>query len=140
MVSLIIQDYAENMGAHRDNKAWMQYDLESTAKLLAKHFPSSFVWLVKSSRLHLGTYACYNNFVETSVHGVPDHSTNVGAVAHLRRLLDSAVRKGDIYIYCIFLVLNSRKPRFLIGDSQVLRAHHFSKGLAGSTQSNKHIV
>lgn len=82
------------MVAHYQNKAWAQWDLESTSKLLSKRFPSSFIWVVKSSRLHLGTYACYNNFVETSVFGVPDHNTNVAALPHLRWLLDSAVRKG----------------------------------------------
>ena len=82
------------MVAHSNNKAWSQWDLETTSKLLSKRFPNSFVWVAKSSRLHLGTYACYHNFVETSVFGVPDHNANVGAISHLRWLLDSAVRKG----------------------------------------------
>ena len=84
----------ENMAAHSSNKAWVQWDLETTSKLLSKRFPGSFIWVVKSSRLHVGTYACYDNFVETSVFGVPDHNTNIGAIPHLRLLLDTAVRKG----------------------------------------------
>ncbi|CAH3024269.1 unnamed protein product [Porites evermanni] len=89
-----VQDYIENMERHSDNKKWKQWNLESTAKILEKRFPNSFVWVVRPSRYHLNTFACYQNFVETNMFGVPDHrNPEYGALKHLRALLEAAVRK-----------------------------------------------
>lgn len=89
-----VQDYEENMESHRDNKKWKQWSLESTAKILERRFPNSFVWVIRPSRYHQSTFACYHNFVEANLLGVPDHTNHdYGALFHLRALLESAVKK-----------------------------------------------
>lgn len=82
----------ENMEKHADNKKWKQWNLEATAKILETRFPNSFVWVVRPSRYHLNTFACYHNFVDANIFGVPDHrNLDYGALYHLRDLLNSAV-------------------------------------------------
>lgn len=82
------------MESHRDNKKWKQWSLESTAKILERRFPNSFVWVIRPSRYHQSTFACYHNFVEANLLGVPDHTNrDYGALFHLRALLESAVKK-----------------------------------------------
>lgn len=82
------------MESHRDNKKWKQWSLESTAKILERRFPNSFVWVIRPSRYHQSTFACYHNFVEANLLGVPDHTNHdYGALFHLRALLESAVKK-----------------------------------------------
>lgn len=89
------QDYEENMERHAHNKKWKQWNLESTARILEKRFPYSFVWVVRPSWHHLNTFACYQNFVEANMFGVPDHRNHeYGALKHLRALLENAVKQG----------------------------------------------
>lgn len=89
-----VQDCMENMETHAHNKKWKQWNLESTAKILEKRFPNSFIWVVRPSRYHLNTFACYQNFVEADMFGVPDHRNHdYGALYHLRALLESAVKQ-----------------------------------------------
>lgn len=93
---IYFQDCVENMETHAHNKKWKQWNLESTAKILEKRFPYSFIWVVRPSRYHLNTFACYQNFVEADVFGVPDHRNHdYGALYHLRALLESAVKQGE---------------------------------------------
>ena len=83
------------MERHADNNKWKQWNLEATAKILERRFPNSFVWVVRPSRYHLNTFACYQNFVETNMFGIPDHRNHdYGALYHLKALLESAVRRG----------------------------------------------
>lgn len=110
VLTTTFQDYIENMERHSDNKKWKQWNLESTAKILEKRFPNSFVWVVRPSRYHLNTFACYQNFVETNMFGVPDHrNPEYGALKHLRALLEAAVRKSKC---------DHREPRFTIASSK----------------------
>lgn len=98
------------MERHSDNKKWKQWNLESAAKILEKRFPNSFVWVVRPSRYHLNTFACYQNFVETNMFGVPDHrNPEYGALKHLRALLEAAVRKSKF---------DHRVPRLTIASSK----------------------
>ena len=93
---IYFQDCVENMETHAHNKKWKQWNLESTAKILEKRFPYSFIWVVRPSRYHLNTFACYQNFVEADMFGVPDHRNHdYGALHHLRALLESAVKQGE---------------------------------------------
>lgn len=89
------QDYMENMEKHVDNKKWKQWNLEATAKLLERRYPNSFIWVVRPSRYHLSTFACYQNFVEVNMFGVPDHRNHsYGALKHLSSVLESAVKRS----------------------------------------------
>ncbi|EDO37583.1 predicted protein [Nematostella vectensis] len=70
------------------DKNWRQWDLESTARLLARRFANSFVWVIRPSRYHKDTFSCYNNFTEGDMFGVPDHrNTEYGALRHLKALI-----------------------------------------------------
>ena len=101
------------MERHSDNKKWKQWNLESTAKILEKRFPNSFVWVVRPSRYHLNTFACYQNFVETNMFGVPDHrNPEYGALKHLRALLEAAVRKSKCDHRVPRLTIASSKPNY----------------------------
>ena len=83
------------MEKSKDNKAWSDWDLESTAQILFKKFPRSFIWIIRSSVFDRGTFACYSNFIEMDACGTPVFErADSTALLHLQRLLDSAVRKG----------------------------------------------
>ena len=87
------------MEKSKDNKAWCDWDLETTAQILYRRFPRSFVWVVRTSVYDRGTFACYSNFIEMDACGTPVFErSDSTALLHLQRLLDSAVRKG-VYIY-----------------------------------------
>ncbi|CAH2269765.1 jg18963 [Pararge aegeria aegeria] len=42
-----VQDYPEVMQAHRDNRHYVKWNLESTARMLAHDFPTQFILVVK---------------------------------------------------------------------------------------------
>ena len=106
----------ENMEKHVDNKKWKQWNLEATAKLLEKRFPNSFIWVVRPSRFHLSTFACYQNFVEVNMFGVPDHRNHsYGALKHLSSVLESAVKRSKWKVVNCFKSLASSN-RFLYAE------------------------
>lgn len=77
------------------DKNWKQWDLETTARLLERRFPNSFVWVIRPSRYHQQTFSCYSNFAEANMFGVPDHrNTDYGAIHHVKALIDAGVRQG----------------------------------------------
>lgn len=90
------QNYAEEMERSKENKAWKDWDLESTAQLLAKRFPRSFIWVVRTAFFDRATFACYSNFIEMDACGTPVFErADSTALLHLQNLLDSAVRTGN---------------------------------------------
>jgi len=94
---IYVQDYKEKMSAHRDNRRYTKWDVESTAALLLRRFPRSHVWVVKSARMELGTFAIYANFVEwkstADGPGGPSHHPGQRSWHHLQQLMDSAVSR-----------------------------------------------
>lgn len=95
IIFIDLQNFTEEM-----DKNWKQWDLETTAKLLEKRFPNSFVWVVRPSSYHQKTFSCFGNFAETNMFGVPDHrNTEYGAIPHLKALIDSGVRQGNPFIW-----------------------------------------
>ncbi|KFU84978.1 UPF0565 protein C2orf69 [Chaetura pelagica] len=80
------------MSRHPENCQWEQWSFENIATILARRFPSSFVWVVKCSRMHLHKFSCYDNFVASNMFGAPEHSTDFGAFRHLHALLVNAFR------------------------------------------------
>ncbi len=94
--SLSLQNYIEDMQRHKENKAWKEWGLESTAQMIYKRFPKSFVWVVRPALLNNGTFACFTNFLQTDACGTPDFvRSDSTALLQLQHLLDSAVRKGN---------------------------------------------
>lgn len=43
--------------------------------------------MIRPSKIELGTFSCYHNFVEVNKIGAPNHSENYGAIMHLNKLL-----------------------------------------------------
>ncbi|NP_001016527.1 UPF0565 protein C2orf69 homolog [Xenopus tropicalis] len=78
------------MASHPENFRWKQWSLEDVADMLSQRFPYSYIWIIKSSRMHLHKFSCYDNFVESNMFGAPKHSTELGAFKHLQSLLTNA--------------------------------------------------
>nr|XP_033800866.1 UPF0565 protein C2orf69 homolog [Geotrypetes seraphini] len=85
-----VQNYRSIMACHPENFRWEHWSLENTAAILARRFPNSYIWVIKSSRMHLHKFSCYDNFVANNMFGAPEHSTNFGAFKHLHALLINA--------------------------------------------------
>ncbi|BFY98870.1 hypothetical protein BsWGS_01909 [Bradybaena similaris] len=88
-----VQDYPENMERHRDNKRYVAWSSDNTAALIHRKFPSSLVFVIKPSKMHLLTFAVYSNFIETNDFGSPTHSSDHGAIKHLSCLYNSVVKE-----------------------------------------------
>ncbi|KAM4626499.1 mitochondrial protein C2orf69 homolog [Discoglossus pictus] len=85
-----VQNYREVMLSHAENFRWNHWCLEDIAAILSRRFPSSHIWIVKSSRMHLHKFSCYDNFVDSNMFGAPTHSTELGAFRQLHSLLVNA--------------------------------------------------
>lgn len=82
------KDYAEQMKSHRDHGRYAdEYSLEKTAEILASKFPSSYIVIIKASKMELKTFSCYRNFVPCNDIGTPEHQDNANALLHLTTLL-----------------------------------------------------
>ncbi|XP_013396861.1 UPF0565 protein C2orf69 homolog [Lingula anatina] len=82
-----VQDYPENMLAHRDNKHHIKWSLEATAKLLYQKHPNSAIWVIKPANMYIKTFSSFSNFVDCSEIGVPSpEPTDHGAFRHLQKL------------------------------------------------------
>jgi len=85
------------MTGHRDNHRHAKWDIESTAALLLRRFPTSHVWIVKAARMELGTFSIYSNFVTwksvADGAGGPSHHAGQRSWHHLQQLMDSAVNQ-----------------------------------------------
>ncbi|XP_014701464.1 mitochondrial protein C2orf69 homolog [Equus asinus] len=85
-----VQNYHEIMTRHPENYQWENWSLENVATILAHRFPSSYIWVIKCSRMHLHKFSCYDNFVKSNMFGAPEHNTDFGAFKHLYALLVNA--------------------------------------------------
>ncbi|XP_053328254.1 mitochondrial protein C2orf69 homolog [Spea bombifrons] len=85
-----VQNYRDVMAAHSENFRWMRWSFEDVAALLSKRFTTYNIWIVKSSRMHLHKFSCYDNFVESNMFGAPTHSGEVVAFKQLFSLLVNA--------------------------------------------------
>lgn len=88
-----VQDYPEVMEKHRDNKNYLKWNLENTARILQTGFPDMHIIVVKASRMEFKTFSCYDNFVPCNNCGVPDHTPTHQALQHLERLLQAVTSK-----------------------------------------------
>ncbi|XP_049640548.1 mitochondrial protein C2orf69-like [Suncus etruscus] len=85
-----VQNYHETMTRHPENYQWADWSLENVATMLAHRFPNSYIWVIKSSRMHLHKFTCYDNFVKSNMFGAPEHNNNFGALKHLYMLVVNA--------------------------------------------------
>jgi len=79
------------MAAHRDNKRELKWNLEATAKILAKKFgPAAQILVVRPAKMYLGTFAQFENFVKCDKIGSPKfETTGQHTIDHLRLLLEN---------------------------------------------------
>ncbi|XP_049821620.1 mitochondrial protein C2orf69 homolog isoform X2 [Aethina tumida] len=82
-----VQDFTENMQVHRDNKNYIQWNLEDTAKTLQTGFPENHIVVIRPSRMEYKTFSCFENFVPSSKCGAPEHTPMHNALEHLEKLL-----------------------------------------------------
>ncbi|XP_048000844.1 mitochondrial protein C2orf69 homolog [Leguminivora glycinivorella] len=82
-----VQDYPEIMQAHRDNRAYIKWNLENTARILSQNFPTYHIVVVRPSRIKYKSFSCYDNFVPSNNPGVPEHTPTHSALLHLQKLL-----------------------------------------------------
>lgn len=85
-----VQSYEEIMACHPENVRWKRWSFENAASLLSRRFPNSHIWVVRSSRMHLHKFSCYDNFVRSNLFGAPEHGADFGAFKHLYTLLVNA--------------------------------------------------
>lgn len=88
-----VQDYAENMEKQRDGKKYVQWNLENTALLLHKKFPTSHIVVIKPSRMEYLTFSCYKNFVNCNDFGIPEHCPDYSAIDHLEQILKNVEKR-----------------------------------------------
>ncbi|KAK9505439.1 hypothetical protein O3M35_009500 [Rhynocoris fuscipes] len=84
-----VQDFSENMEAHRDNKRYARWNLENTASILQAQFENHHIVVVRPSRMEFKMFSCYDNFVPCNNTGAPDHTPMHFALLHLERLLQN---------------------------------------------------
>ncbi|XP_056392528.1 mitochondrial protein C2orf69 homolog [Hyla sarda] len=85
-----VQNYRETMADHPDNFQWKCWSLEDISHILSERFPSSYIWIIKPSRMHLHKFSCYDHFVSSNMFGAPKHNTELGAFKQLYSLLVNA--------------------------------------------------
>ncbi|XP_018424716.1 PREDICTED: UPF0565 protein C2orf69 homolog [Nanorana parkeri] len=85
-----VQNYRDVMASHSENFRWKRWSLEDIATILSRRFPSSYIWIVKPSRMHLHKFSCYDHFVESNLFGAPEHSVELRAIRQLHSLLTNA--------------------------------------------------
>lgn len=84
-----IQDFPEAMMKHRDNRLYVQWNLENMATLMGKHFPNAHCIIIRPNRLQYLTFSCYDNFVESNDMGAPTHEFSISALEHMHALLST---------------------------------------------------
>lgn len=84
-----IQDFPEAMMKHRDNRRYVQWNLDNMATLMGTHFPNAHCIVVRPNRLQYLTFSCYDNFVESNDMGAPTHEFSITALEHLLALLNT---------------------------------------------------
>ena len=72
---------------------WKDWSLEDTCSILRKKFPGASIWIVRPSTMLRYLFACFHNFVKSSIIGVPEYSRDCGAVPHLFWLLRDAINQ-----------------------------------------------
>ncbi|VDM00514.1 unnamed protein product [Schistocephalus solidus] len=123
------------MEKHRDNRRYVKWSLDATSELFTRRLSALFsngkgahLWVMRASRWVLQTFACYDNFVQTSETGLPNFSGVHGfgratAWCHLDSLLNNAV--SAINEECPEVHATADLPCCIIG---------FSKGSCVTTQ------
>ena len=76
------------------NPQYIEWDLETTAKLLQSKFKDSTVFVIKPSEMLLNTFSLYRNFLFFDENGRPHFSGTFGAFLHLVKLFENTKEKA----------------------------------------------
>ncbi|XP_075975976.1 mitochondrial protein C2orf69 homolog isoform X2 [Anticarsia gemmatalis] len=88
-----VQDYPEVMQSHRDNRHYVKWNLENTARMLGHSFPTKHILVVRPSRVEYKSFSCYDNFVPSNNAGIPEHTPTHNALHHLEKLLQAVTTR-----------------------------------------------
>ncbi|XP_051760774.1 mitochondrial protein C2orf69 homolog [Ctenopharyngodon idella] len=91
-----IQNFQQEMALQPDAVPWQSWSLERVALTLGHRFPGCHIWVVRASRMYLHKFSCYQNFVESNLFGAPEHSSDYGAIRHLRALLGHGMQRAGL--------------------------------------------
>ncbi|KAK3108452.1 hypothetical protein FSP39_008211 [Pinctada imbricata] len=69
-----------------DLKQYSPWNLEATAKILARRFPDSVVMVIKPAAMFLNMFSIFSNFLPFSNDGIPEIGGETESVGHLVRL------------------------------------------------------
>lgn len=83
------------MKSHRDHGAYVEYNLEAVAEMLATKFENSHILIIRPAKVELKTFSCYANFVACNHIGTPFHEPNHNALLHLTTLLMSVSEQTE---------------------------------------------
>ena len=79
----------------RRDTRYKDFCYENSLEWIEEVYEKSCVVLVKPARMHLNTFACYDNFMSTNKFGVPSYNSDtIDAWLHLRTLLENLFCKG----------------------------------------------
>jgi len=66
-----VQDLHDVQAKHRDNSRYLCWSIENTCQLLTQAFPHQHIFVVRPVRKQLGTFSCYDNFLQSDNLGNP---------------------------------------------------------------------
>ena len=73
-------------------RKFISWSLESTAEVLGSKFPDAAIWIMKPLRMFKNLFSAFEQFVPSSLTGVPDYMGSYGGVATLDVLLTGALQ------------------------------------------------
>ncbi|XP_050678046.1 mitochondrial protein C2orf69 homolog isoform X2 [Leptidea sinapis] len=129
-----VQDYEEVMQTHRDNRNYLKWSLENTARMLSDSFPTKHIVVVRPSRIEYKSFSCYDNFVPSNNAGVPDHTPTHSALHHLEKLLQevsSRVKELPVRELCEAVV-----SALITDDDDIEITPYHSNEAVGCSKSN----
>ncbi|KAJ0177595.1 hypothetical protein K1T71_006468 [Dendrolimus kikuchii] len=102
-----VQDYPEIMQAHRDNRNYLKWNLENTARMLGHTFPNKHILVVRPSRIEYKSFSCYDNFVPNNNAGVPEHTPTHNALHHLEIAFQGGDQGSSLLVHSLTPLSNA---------------------------------
>lgn len=84
------------MKANSETSQFSRWCLESTAQILGSKFPDAAVWIMKPLRMFRNVFGVFEQFVPSSLTGIPDYIGSYGGVASLDALLTGALQCVEV--------------------------------------------
>lgn len=82
----------------RRDTRYKEYCYENSVKWIEEVYANSCVVLVQPTRMHLNTFACYDNFMSTNEFGIPCYDSGItDAWLHLKSLLDNLFTNSNLF-------------------------------------------